>query len=520
LDVIEKAIRNAFDKGNAEDRAFRERVYRSAFAALDRALQANPKVTVEAAINRRKALQAKIAEIESEFIPAVRAGPAPAPAPGQGPEAGPVPTVELPSVAPLAPDAPMPVDAATPSVEFDLQPASWPDAPAPGQAPEVGPVAAVELPPVAPRAPETPLPVDAATPSVEFDLQPASSPIAPAPTVEAASFQAEPDSTVGPDRSSSAAPSVEPPVFDTGNRGPEPSMEVSKPEKAPSAGRKEPVFETAEQPSAERELPESTVVPEPVEHSGSADISLDWGPDQSLADHQVLDREDAITVDPDADARRSRRRPYAVFFMAAIMAAAGAGLWWGAQTGLFKSILEQDRSQPIPPVVTENTESGSDEPVQPPVRGGETDELRNWISVFSPDDPTRVNAPGGTSADVMRDDDGTFLRIRSGNSDSAVLFDVGQGILEQIAGRRVVFDIIARAEEGNETQISVSCNLGELGDCGRKRYAVGRERGEYLFEIDLPRTDPGSGGTIAINSDVGNQDKAVDIYEIRVTVAE
>jgi len=71
LDAIEKAIRNAFEKGNAEDRAFRERVYRSAFAALDRVLQANPGVTVEAAIKRRKAVQEKITEIESEFLPAV-----------------------------------------------------------------------------------------------------------------------------------------------------------------------------------------------------------------------------------------------------------------------------------------------------------------------------------------------------------------------------------------------------------------------------------------------------------------
>ncbi|TIS64088.1 MAG: hypothetical protein E5W43_17700, partial [Mesorhizobium sp.] len=75
MDAIEKAIRNAFEKGNPEDRAFREKVYRSAFAALDRVLQANPNVTVEAAINRRKAVQAKITEIESEFLPAVQAVP-------------------------------------------------------------------------------------------------------------------------------------------------------------------------------------------------------------------------------------------------------------------------------------------------------------------------------------------------------------------------------------------------------------------------------------------------------------
>ena len=85
LDAIEKAIRNAFEKGNAEDRAFRERVYRSAFAALDRALQANPDVTVEVAIKRRKAIQAKITEIESEYLPAV---------PDVGPQ-GDAPAVEL-----------------------------------------------------------------------------------------------------------------------------------------------------------------------------------------------------------------------------------------------------------------------------------------------------------------------------------------------------------------------------------------------------------------------------------------
>src|SRR4029450_10172973 len=81
LDVIEKAIRSAFEKGDAEDKSFRERVYRSAFAALDRALQQNPNVTVEAALKRRRALQAQIPDIEAEFIapPPVAAAPPAAP---------------------------------------------------------------------------------------------------------------------------------------------------------------------------------------------------------------------------------------------------------------------------------------------------------------------------------------------------------------------------------------------------------------------------------------------------------
>ncbi|MEP6566994.1 MAG: hypothetical protein ABJB10_17820, partial [Mesorhizobium sp.] len=104
MDAIEKAIRNALEKGNAEDRAFREKVYRSAFAALDRVLQANPGVTVEAAIKRRKAVQAKIAEIESEFLPAV-AGVAP-----QAEDAVAAPAVELATSAEAAPSPAIVVD--------------------------------------------------------------------------------------------------------------------------------------------------------------------------------------------------------------------------------------------------------------------------------------------------------------------------------------------------------------------------------------------------------------------------
>ncbi|TIS96141.1 MAG: hypothetical protein E5W87_30305, partial [Mesorhizobium sp.] len=120
LDAIEKAIRNAFEKGNAEDRTFRERVYRSAFAALDRALQANPGVTVEVAIKRRKAVQAKITEIESEFLPAV-------------PDVGPptnddaaAPAAEQPADSEVEADAEAEADT-EPDVEADAGPAPSPD---------------------------------------------------------------------------------------------------------------------------------------------------------------------------------------------------------------------------------------------------------------------------------------------------------------------------------------------------------------------------------------------------------
>lgn len=356
MDAIEKAIRNAFEKGNADDRTFREKVYRSAFAALDRALQANPGITVENAIKRRKAMQAKIAEIESEFLPAV---------------------------------APMVADE-------------------------------------------------------------------------------------GGD-----APSVDAPVSATGS--------------APS-------IDERREPSLERFAAGGRVLPDIV-------------PDRPLPGSQ---RPETATdaVAPDRDPRRARRRfPTGLLAGIIVLALIGLGLWWAVQSGMLKMPAG---SGPAPARQTE----GGATPEGAPQRTGEDDQARDWVDVFTPSDPTLVSAPSDAKADVMQDDTGSFLRIRSGASGSAVSFDVGQGILEQIAGKHAVFDIVARAEDGKDTQISVDCNFGELGDCGRKRYAVGHEKNEYLFDVRLPDVQPGAAGTIAISSDFDKQGKAVDIYQIRVSVAE
>ena len=215
-----------------------------------------------------------------------------------------------------------------------------------------------------------------------------------------------------------------------------------------------------------------------------------------------------------------RRRPFAAMFVVVTLAAAiGAGVWWGMSTGLFKSLAEIDTSVPNPPTVTAEEDFDPDEePIGAPALPGTADQ-RDWIGVFSPADASTVAAPAGTEAATMSDDTGTFLRLRS-NSDAAVVFDVGQGVLEKLAGKRVVFAVVARAEEGKETQISISCNFGELGGCGRKRYAVGYERGDFLFEVAFPQKQPGAAGTIAIVSDIGGEGKAIDVYEIKASPAE
>lgn len=378
LDPVEKAIRNALEKGNAEDRAFREKVYRSAFAALERATASQPQLTVEMAIKRRQSLQAKITSIESEYLPAAPALPV---------HPGEVPVVSL-------------------------------------DEPQAG----------------------------AHDL--------------------------------SEAPAVDAPAIDGGESAAAPSIALDR-ETEPLAAA--PAVDLGAGPAAEPVL------------AGSAPA--------------------AAAVAPDRDDRRARRRrPLAAMFATVtLLCAVAIGGWWAYELGLFKL----PSAPPAPPqIVQEEDFDPADEvPLQPGEPGG-TQELRNWITVFSPDDPSVANAPSGATAEVSEDESGQFMRIRSGTAGAAVVFDVGQGILEQIVGKKAVFDISARSEDGTQTQISISCDFGELGDCGRKRYAVGYERGEYLFDVQLPANRPGAAGSIAINSDFSNEGKAVDVYEIKVSVVE
>ena len=418
LDVIEKAIRGAFEKGDADDGAFRERVYRSAFAALDRALQANPQVTVEMAINRRKSLQEKITEIESEFIPlaaakwqdepVVVAEPAPLPAPTS---AGPASSLPAPPV-PIEPVDP-PAAVANPAPPPAIEPASRPIAPAPSIDTDVS--AAPAIRPEEEAAPAPPADGQETAPIVFVSASPPSD---PAPTLDplvAALEAPDPGVTVDP----VGAPSGDDP-------GARPAPEILVGEQPQSPGRR--------------------------------------GSEKRSADDA-----ETISVDPDAAVVSERRRPFAAMFLAVTLVTAGAiGVWWAAETGLLKSAAERDTGvpNPSPSIDSEDFIPEDEVPVQEPVRPAETEALKDWITVFTPADASGVNAPSGTSAEVVQGEEGPVLRVRSGNADLAVLFDVGQGILEQMAGKHAIFDIVARAEEGKDTQISVTCNFGELGDCG------------------------------------------------------
>lgn len=384
MDPIEQAIRNAFLKGNPEDPAFREKVYRSANAALEKALQANASISAEAAERRRKSLLAAVTSIESEFVPAVEA------------------------VIP----------------------------PAPSQEPMTAP------------------PVMAPTPLA---------------------------------RESDVPPEVEVPASGPARRE-EPSLYSDPVRTGPSPARQELVSDWPTGPSVDRPM-----------LAGDA-------PAARAQDHAS----DRAAERP----KRSRGRWGTVAGLFSFLIIVGLAIWAAAEFGLLN--LPNDGTQPQTSG-TPQTAPGSGTEGEPR-KPGEEEALENWIVVFSPDDPTSVSATAGAKAEVIEGGGEKAIRISSGPSGAAVRFDVGQGILERIAGKHAVFDVVARTGDGPETQMSVTCDFGALGECGRNRYVVGTQRSEYLFQMDVPSATPAGAGVIEIQSDLGNSGKAVEIVQIRVSI--
>jgi hypothetical protein len=364
LDPIETAIRNALRKGDAGDRVFRARVYRSAFNALHRVLEEGSGITPAEAAARRDNLKARIAEIEAEFAPATAAETSP-------------------------------------------------------------------------------------------------------PFIEASDIDVE--------SASSAAPDI-------------------RAERRENAPQDSSSFEI--DPRIERAADASPVYPD---LGAPSDDGMRPAAKRCSSGHR----------------RRSFATPLGALIVLALIVAGG---WWALQGDLFPR--DEHRGAPgwHPPQTLE--EEGTGGAAEAPKKEGQADAEQRWITIFTPDDATTATAGAGAQAGVMQEGDAKFLRIVSGAQNGEVAFDVGKGILEQIAGKHALFDIVARAQEGKDTQMSVSCDFGALGTCDRKRYEVSNQRNDFLFEMDMPNASPSGAGRISVVSDIDKQGKAVDIYEIRVSTRQ
>ena len=154
--------------------------------------------------------------------------------------------------------------------------------------------------------------------------------------------------------------------------------------------------------------------------------------------------------------------------------------------------------------------------------GKETEADESWISVFAPSDAATVDVSDGLTAELQGTGSDQRLRLipstKSGAKAGAT-FEVGRGILEKLRGKKVVFDIFAKADEGTAAEMSVSCDLAGMGTCQRTRFHLESQPGDNLLVMQLADNGPEASGTLTISPDIEGASHPVEIYSIRVQVA-
>jgi hypothetical protein len=112
-------------------------------------------------------------------------------------------------------------------------------------------------------------------------------------------------------------------------------------------------------------------------------------PEPAVARPQVsaadVASERSFEVSPDRDERRIRKRRLpltALFLGLTLLAAAVIGIWWGVQTGVFKTAAQLDTTPPVAPATVEGEDFTPGDGAAAPLKPGEVDQSRAWITVF------------------------------------------------------------------------------------------------------------------------------------------
>ncbi|MEM6460533.1 MAG: hypothetical protein AAF724_01310 [Pseudomonadota bacterium] len=211
-------------------------------------------------------------------------------------------------------------------------------------------------------------------------------------------------------------------------------------------------------------------------------------------------------------ARRSRPIFSLILVASLAIAFIGMGILWAVFNGLFLTAEQRDTSIPNPPATIDGGDFAGDA-----LSDGSFSS--DWISVFTPDDVSRLSGRGGAEAAVVDSFGRPALQVVSSGAgtDSEILFELDPGLLQTLAGRKALVAMTLRTSTDTPTQMYVRCVLPTEAGCGRHRFDVSYEVGDVVFSLDLPAQIAGSGsGYLALNSDVAGTGQGVDVFAIRI----
>ncbi len=164
-----------------------------------------------------------------------------------------------------------------------------------------------------------------------------------------------------------------------------------------------------------------------------------------------------------------------------------------------------------------STDSGA------PRLGNASDESEGWISVFTPADAAAIELTGGMAADLTGSGPSAYVLLNppGGEPGKAVAsIEVGRGLLERFRGKKIVFDVKARASSPDGAQISVACELAGMGECQRTRFRLDNQVGDNLVSVQLNDNEPEASGVLSISPHIEGKPGPVEIHSIRVRVTD
>ena len=232
-----------------------------------------------------------------------------------------------------------------------------------------------------------------------------------------------------------------------------------------------------------------------------------------------------------------RRKPRKFFsrllVFCILLACLGVGAWWVKTSGVFMTAAQRDTSVPNPPahVDSQNFDGSSDDtasndddnsgPVNPglAVIDPQNRFSEEWIEVLKPTDASKVVSGAQAKAENVSENEGPAVRLTSASSgsDGDVSVEVPASVLQQLAGKSSTVALTLQSMSDTPTQITVECDFGSLGTCGRHRFNVTRQKTDALFQVRYDRSlAPTASGHLIINSDLDGKARGVNVYAIRI----
>lgn len=213
--------------------------------------------------------------------------------------------------------------------------------------------------------------------------------------------------------------------------------------------------------------------------------------------------------------RRKSRWKARAFALVTFAAFGAAGWWWVESTGLTLPKAVRDGSVPNPPPTAKAEDFDGAKQLKSLSRQGGFGE--EWTKLFEAGKSKSFSVGTQASAKVEQSGSGPYLAITSAAAgiDGSISIELPQSVIASMQGKT---SNIALMLEGGEkpVQVTVECEFGGLGNCGRHRFLLSQNKTDLMFDVAVKGGNPEGAGRLVINAGAGGEGNTAKLFSIHV----